>query len=158
MTATLISALFVYLPSHLTLGPILNFGKEVDQHEYDVTNKLQAQPKWKGKVAKAVYPSYAMLITGWKLYVLSGFPILRKINELVYRPMIGKTNYVQKMLFGMKNIPRDKIESYTPMQGGRWSGYLNSRNDRHMGLREPQPEYNNLDVDIARKLYNETQL
>ena len=62
------------------------------------------------------------------------------------------------MLFGVKGIPRERIESYKSMKGGRWSGYLNKRNDRGMKLHNKGYTENVKDVDLARFLYNETQL
>ena len=98
-----------------------------------------------------------MQMTGWKIYAVDGMTWLKKIHQKVYRPMIGKTSYVQQMLFGMK-VPRERIESYKAMKGGRWGGYLSNRNDRNMRVLSPQVEWNNVDVDVARKLFNETQI
>lgn len=154
------SAVFVYLPVHFTFGWIAEFSDEVEQWEYvpyPDGPRLQEQPKYKRWISKIEYPSYATQMTGWKIYALDGFPLLRKIHQAVYRPLIGKTNYVQHMLFG-KKVDREKIELYQPMKGGRWSGWLNERNDRNMRVLVPSPEVNNLDVDVARKLWNETQL
>ena len=157
----ILSAVFVYLPMHFTLNKWANFGEEVEQEDYvpyPEGPRLQEQLKWKQWVSKAIYPAYALQLAGWQLYVVKGFPILRGIHEELFRLMIGKTNYVQQMLFGMKGISRERVESFQPMQGGRWGGYLNSRNDRNMRVRVPRPQYNNVDCDVARKLYNETQL
>jgi hypothetical protein len=157
----IISAVFIYLPIYAILNPIGNYGKEVDQEDWvpwPDGERLQDLPKYRQTISKILYPSYSMLLSGWQLYVLDDFPLLRKIQQSVYRPMIGKTNYVQQMLFGKKDIPRDKVESYKAMRGGRWSGWLNSRNDRNMRVFEPPVQVNNVDVDILRMLYNETQL
>ena len=108
-------------------------------------------------IDKIIYPSYAVLLKGWQLYVLRD-SFLKKVVQRLYRPMIGRTNYMQQMLMGMKNIPRDVVEMYQAMEGGRWSGWLNNRNDRNMRVRFPRPNFNNIDSDMVRKLYNETQL
>jgi hypothetical protein len=152
----ILTLLLWYLPSHALGSLIANYGKEVDQDEWKKI-QLQDQPKYKTVISKIIYPSYALTFEGFKLYVLDGLPLMKRLVKWLHRPMIGKTNYVQKMLFGMK-VPRDKVEDFVAMQGGRWSGYLNSRNDRNLKALDPQPIYNKLDVDLARFLFNETQL
>ncbi len=157
----IVSALFVYLPVFAVLSTIAKFGPEVEQEDYVPYPdglRLQDLPKYKQWISVIMYPSYALKIGGWQLYVVKGFPVLRKIHQLVYLPMIAGTNYVQQMLYGVKDIPRQKIESFKPMSGGRWSGHLSSRNDRNMRVLDPPPIFNNVDADIARMLYNETQL
>jgi hypothetical protein len=156
----IVQCVFVYLPVHFILGAIANFGEEVDQWEYvpyPEGGRLQELPKWKQTISKIMYPSYALQMVGWKLYVVDDH-WLKKAHQKVYLPMVGKTNYVQKMLLGVKGIHREFIQFYKPMKGGRWGGYLSDRNDRNMRVLDPQPQYNNVDVDVARKLYNETQV
>ena len=150
----------INLPIHIIFAES-TFSEEVDQWEYvpyPDGKRLQELPKWKHWISKASYPSYALQNAGWQLYVTDGLPFLRKIHQAVYRPLIGKTNYVQKMLFGVKGIEREFVQFFLPMKGGRWSGYLSERNDREMKILTPSPTYNNKDVDMVRKLYNETQL
>lgn len=156
----IIQAVFLYLPTHFILGAIAKFDEEVEQEDWKpwpASERLQDLPKWKQVFEDIMYPSYAMQMTGWKLYAVDGMTWLKKIHQKVYRPMIGKTSYVQQMLFGMK-VPRERIESYKAMKGGRWGGYLSNRNDRNMRVLSPQVEWNNVDVDVARKLFNETQI
>ena len=156
----IIQAVLVYLPMHFIFAKSA-FSEEVDQWEYvpyPEGPRLQELPKWNHWISKATYPSYALQMVGWKLYVVDGLPFLKRIHQAVYRPMVGKTNYVQKMLLGVKGIDREFIQFYQAMKGGRWGGYLSERNDRNMRVLLPQPQYNNVDVDIARKLYNETQI
>lgn len=154
----IVTVAFVYLPVYMLGSLIANFKPEVDQWEWVKNdNLLQAEPEYKQWIDKIIYPSYSMLLSGWRLYILNGFPLLKRILKALYRPMIGETNYVQKMLFGKKNIEREYVQFFDPMKGGRWSGWLNNRNDRNMEVLTSKPSYNNIDVDIARKLYNETQ-
>jgi hypothetical protein len=106
-----------------------------------------------------VFPSYAILFAAHQLYVLPDtFPKLKKSVQKSLLKMVEKTNYVQKMLLGEKDIPRDKVESFKTMSGGRWSGHLNDRNDRDMKVfPEGRFTVNLLDVDTVRFLFNETQ-
>jgi hypothetical protein len=155
----IITVLFVYIPLHKLGSWIAEYGEEVDQEDYvpyPDGPRLQEQPLYKQKIDKWIYPSFALQLSGWKLYVLRD-SIGKKILGWLFRRIVGKTNYVQQMFFGKKGIPRDKIESFQPMQGGRWGGYLSMRNDRNMRIRNPRPQFNNRDCDLARKLYNETQ-
>jgi len=156
----ILQAVFVYLPVHFILGAIAKFSEEVEQEDwipYPDGERLQDLPKWKQVIEDIMYPSYALQMVGWKLHVVDKLPLMKKLHKAVYRPMVGKTNYVQQMLFGMK-VPRERIENYESMRGGRWSGYLSNRNERDMRILDPQSEYNRIDMDIARTLFNETQL
>jgi len=147
---------FYYLPFHVLGSWLGEYGEEVDQDEW-VKVQLQDQPKYKTVISKIIYPSYAIGNAGMKLYILDKFPRMRAFVKWLHRPMIGKTNYVHQMLFGMK-VPRDKVEEYISMEGGRWSGYLSIRNDRNLKALNPQPVFNKVDVDLVRFLYNETQI
>lgn len=155
----IVQAILLYLPVHFILGAIAKFDEEVEQEDWKPwpeSERLQDLPKWKQVIEDIMYPSYAMQMVGWKLYVTDNH-WLKKLHQKAYRPMVGKTNYVQMMLLGM-DVPRERIESYKAMRGGRWGGYLSNRNDRNMRVLDPPFKYNNLDRDVARKLFNETQL
>ena len=160
LTEILTVALF-YIPIHKLGSWITGYGDEVEQEDwipYPEGERLQDLPKYKQVISKIIFPSYALTHAGFQLYVLKNYPRMRRLLKRLNLQMVGKTNYVQQMLFGKKNIPRDKVEMFEAMIGGRWSGYLSSRNDRNMNILDPQPKYNNLDVDLVRFLYNETQL
>ena len=145
---------------------ICGWETEVDQDEWDtfehntVQTNSQFLPKWKQKVSKVIYPSYAIQFSCYQLYATPDtFPRLKRALQKSYLKMVGNTNYVQQMFLGKKDIPRDKVEAFKPMKGGRWSGYLNNRNDRGMQVL-PEGRYtaNLMDVDLLRHLYNETQI
>jgi hypothetical protein len=132
---------------------------ELIQHDPKQTNE-QHQPKWFKNMDSIAYPSYAIGFSAKQLYVTPDtFPKLKRAVQKSMLKMVGKTNYVQQMLLGKKGIPRDKVEAYKTMKGGRWSGYLHQRNDRSMRV-HPEGKYtvNLKDVDMVRHLYNETQL
>jgi len=151
-----------YIPLWKLGNKIADFGEEVEQEDwvpYPEGERLQEQPKYVRWISKITIPSYALQFAGTRLYVVPDtFPRMKKMLMKSNLKMVGKTNYVQQMLFGVKGIPRERIESYKSMQGGRWSGYLNKRNDRGMKLHTKNYTENVIDVDLARFLYNETQL
>ena len=156
----IIAAVIGYLPFTKLALWLGDYGEEVDQDEWE-TLYLQRQPRYKRWLHKIVFPSYALIKVGYKLYLLDGIPWMNRLVKWFYRPLIGETNYVQQMLLGKKGIPRDKVESFKAMRGGRWSSYLNTRNDRFLTVFNPALHNftSNLeDVDLVRKLYNETQL
>lgn len=130
------------------------------QEHYTIQTNLQFLPKWKQRINKIIYPSYAILFSCYKMYVMPDtFPKMKKALQKSYLKMVGNTNYVQQMFLDKKDIPRDKVEAFKPMKGSRWSGYLNNRNDRGMQvLPNGQETVNLMDVDLVRYLYNETQL
>lgn len=155
---SILTVLFIYLPVHALGSLIANYGKEMTQDEWVWGSKqLQDQPAYKQKIDKWIYPSYSLVLAGWSLYVLHNFPLLRRILKKLYLQMVGETNYVQQMLFGKTDLPGLDILRYKPMTTNRWSGYLSSRNDRYMKILPTMPEYNNMDSDLVRKLWNETQ-
>lgn len=162
----IIQGVLWYRPISYIVGKIIGFSEEVDQEDYIPYPgpRLQDFPKWKQWLHHLMYPSYALQMVGWKLYVVDD-SWLKRLHQKAYLPMVGKTNYVQQMLLGLKPktqsskiVLKLNVESFRAMKGGRWSGYLSNRNDRNMRILLPQPQYNKVDCDTARKLYNETQL
>ena len=155
-----------YLPLQKLGVKLCGWGEEMEQDEWDTlehnTSQTNSQhlPKWKQFIGKTIYPSYAIQFSCYKIYVTPNtFPKLKKLLQKSILKMVGKTNYVQQMFLGEKNIPRDKVEAFKPMRSNRWSGYLNNRNDRNMKVL-PDGKYtvNLQDVDLLRQLYNETQI
>jgi len=155
-----------YVPIRRLGDKVCGWETEVDQDEWDtfehntVQTNQQHLPKWKRKISKIIYPSYAIQFSCYQLYVTPDtFPKLKKALQKSILKMVGNTNYVQQMFLGKSDIPRDKVEAFKTMKGGRWSGYLNNRNDRHMKvLPEGKQTVNLMDVDLVRHLYNETQI
>ena len=129
----ILTAVFYYIPITKLGNLIAGFStKEVDQDEWiDYEPKyIQNQESWKGTVSKFIYPAFARGFLMTQVYALDdNFPAMRNALLRVHRPLVGSTNYVQKLQLGMK-VPEDKVEWYQPMMGGRWSGWLNNRNDR----------------------------
>lgn len=171
----LIAINIIYRPMRWLGYKIAGWKEEVDQEDWNwlfdtdpnaQSNKwknehlLQSQSWLNRKISKIVFPSYAIQFAAFQLYVTSNkYPKLKKKLQNSLLKMVGETNYVQQMLLGKKDIPREKIEAYKSMYGNRWSGHLNGRNDRHLAVM-PEDKFtvNQLDVDLVRYLYNETQL
>jgi len=162
----LIMVNLLYVPLKKLGDKICGWETEVDQDEWDtfehntVQTNSQFLPKWKQKVSKIIYPSYAIQFSCYQLYATPDtFPKLKRALQKSLLKMVGNTNYVQQMFLGKKDIPRDKVVAFKAMKGGRWSGYLNNRNDRGMQVHPDGKHTANLmDVDLVRFLYNETQL
>ncbi len=149
----------IYVPIWKLGMKLAKWDEEVDQEDW-VKTLLQDQPKWKQRIDKIIYPSYAISFSAKQLYVTpDSFPKMKKALQKSLLKMVGKTNYVQQMYLGKKDIPRDKVEAFKTMRGGRWSGYLHGRSDRNMYV-FPKGKYtaNLQDVDLVRHLYNETQI
>jgi len=162
----LITAYLIYIPVKKLADKICGWETEMEQdewieiqHDNTLTN-IQHQPKWKQRISKIAFPAYALGFGARKLYVTPNtFPKLKKAALKSHLKMAGNTNYVHQMLLGKKGIPRDKVEEFRHMRGGRWSGYLNNRNDRDMKVfTDDRYTVNLQDVDMVRYLYNETQL
>ena len=162
LAQNIVIANLFYIPLWKLGNKICKWGEEVEQEDwlpYPEGERLQDQPKYMQWISKITIPSYALMFAGIRLYVVPDtFPRMKKALMNSNLKMVGKTNYVQQMLFGVKGIPRERIESYKSMRGGRWSGYLNKRNDRNMRIHDKNYTENVVDVDFARLIYNETQL
>jgi len=162
----LIMVNLIYVPLKKLGDKICGWETEVDQDVWDtyehnsLQTNIQHHPKWKQKINKIIYPSFAIQFSCYQMYVTPDtFPKMKKALQKSFLKMVGSTNYVQQMFLGKKDVPRDKVEAFKPMKGGRWSGHLNNRNDRHMKvLPDGQETVNLMDVDLVRFLYNETQL
>ena len=156
----------LYRPLRRLADRICGWETEMEQSEWmelehnTADTNLQFHPKWKQRIDKMVLPSYAIWFSAKQLYVLPDtFPRLKRTAQKSMLKMVGSTNYVQQMVLGKKDIPRDKVEAFKHMKGGRWSGYLNNRNDRSMQVhKEGRFTVNQQDVDLVRYLYNETQI
>lgn len=143
---------FIYVPMFKAGYSIAKYGQEVEQSEWE-TQYIQNGPKWRMWIDKIIFPSFALLYSGFQIYTLGdNFPRLKEALKKSYRPMVGKTNYVQKILFGME-VTQNEVDSYKPMHGGRWSGNLNGRNDRW--LYTPKEPDNTVDRDLLVTLFNE---
>ena len=162
LAQNIVIANLMYIPLWKLGNKICNWGEEVEQEDwlpYPEGERLQDQPKYMQWISKITIPSYALQFAGTRLYVVPDtFPRMKKALMNSNLKMVGKTNYVQQMLFGKKGIPRERVENYKSMKGGRWSGYLNKRNDRNMRIHDKNYTENVVDVDMVRFLYNETQL
>lgn len=151
----ILTARLYYVPL-FKLGYFLaSYGEEVHQDDWK-TLYIQNDPKWKYWINRWIYPAFAMLYSGFQIRALGdNFPRLKKALKKSYAPMVGKTNYVQRILFDLP-VTKAQVESYKPMIGGRWSGNLNKRNDRFLYTPKDTWEYNNIDKDLLIFLYNES--
>jgi hypothetical protein len=156
----------LYIPLRKIADKLCGWETEMEQDEWEklehntADTNLQYHPKWKQRIDKMVLPSYAIWFSCRQLYVTPDtFPKLKKCAQKSLLKMVGNTNYAQQMVLGKKGIPRDKVEAFKHMRGGRWGGYLNNRNDRNMQvMKEGRFPVNQQDVMLIRYLYNETQI
>jgi hypothetical protein len=132
------------------------FGEESHQDDF-VRVPNDFKPIRVHKIAKLFYPIYALLIHAWQLKVLPNSKLKRAVQKQALK-ICPKHNYVIQMLLDSPKKPlEENVMGYKPMKGGRWSGILNTWiNDRDISVIEKPKltEYNSLDVDLVRKLYN----
>ena len=126
--------------------------REVPQAEFIKTLYLKKNNKVK-KCLNLALPMYVIEHKAKLLYVLPDSPgkwLEKKIG------LLGtfKENYLLKIMFGGR-VSKEKVYSYRPMSGWRWSTYLNELNDRDCYI-VTKPELlqaNVLDVDLLRKMH-----
>jgi len=152
-----------YLKSALRLGRfyiVMNwigntlgrFTEEVTQDEWKKVI-LQDQSRWKKLMHGIMYPAYALSLTCVKLDSLDdAHPELKARVKATYLKLASKTNYMHQLLLGGE-VDASYVQAYKPMQGGRWTGYLNERNDRDMKVLPDREPVNQLDWDYIRRLY-----
>ena len=109
------------------------------------------------KLASMLYPIYALRNLAWQIYLLPDSR-QKKTLQKICLSISPRHNYVIKMLLGDKeSFTKDNVWNYKAMTGDRWSGILNPWiNNRDMDIitDEKLIEFNNIEVDYVRKLYN----
>lgn len=133
------------------------FGEESHQDDFiKVPNDFKPAQVW--KVVRLMYPIYALHIAAWQIKVIDGDSKLKKALQKASLTICPKHNYVVQMLLNSPDKPSEEnVMGYDSMRGGRWTGILNTWvNDRDISkIKDPKLlEYNVLDVDYVRKLYN----
>ena len=132
------------------------FGPESHQDDFlSVPNDFK--PKRIRKLADKLYPIYALHIQAWQIKLLPESKRKRKLQEAAL-PICPEHNYVIQLLLNHPSKPsKEDVYGYKSMRGGRWTGVLNTWiNNRDMFIekRPERLEYNVMDVDYLRKLYN----
>jgi len=128
---------------------------EVPQHEYVHVPNSEKRPEFSEFVPK-LFPVYALGNLARQLNLMED-SLGKKILYRIIRKMVLKHNYVIRMLindFEPTEENRKLVYDYKSMKGGRWSTSLNEVNDRHLYILDDKlVEYNAIDVDLVRKLF-----
>ena len=113
------------------------------------------KPKIILKVCKLLHPIYALQQQAWEANFYED-KWKRKCQDVIYS-ITPKYNYAIKLLCEHpEGITKEDIMNYKPMTGTRWSGIMNIWwNDRPLEIIKKPGEYNVLDVDYLRKLWEE---
>ena len=138
-------------------------GPEVHQDDYDAkTMSKQKQSKWRQFWIGLTYPMFALNLMGWQLYVnevkektIIGKLVNRFLQIIAYL-LIGKHNYLHKLMFNVGKVTKEDVLGYKPMKGGRWTTPLNECNDRDVHIiKDPELLVANvIDSDILIKFWN----
>jgi len=136
---------------------------EVHQDDYDKdTMSRQKQTKWTQFWASITYPMYALCHTGWQLYVnevkekTKVGKFVNRLLQIMCYPLIGRYNYLHKLMFNVGKVTKEEVLGYKSMMGGRWSTPLNEINDRDVHIiKDPELLVANvIDVDLLIKFWN----
>jgi hypothetical protein len=133
------------------------FNKEVSQDEFIIVQNENKTKKQKF-FEKLVYPIYTLYQKSFMMYV-SPDSFGKWIMKKICLWNIDKQNFLLRIMFGDKNVDKEKVYSYKSMTAWRWSTYLNEMNDRdlHIITNPILIEANTLDVDLLRKMYEKTK-
>lgn len=146
--------LFIAIKWNKFIYFVAGFQPESNQNDF---KKVQNSDKPKSKVffRKLLYPIYTLYQKAFMMYVSDNCYGKKKIKQICLKG-IDKENYLLRIMFGDKTVTEEQVNSYKPMTGWRWSGYLESNlNDRDMNIiTDPvKLEANVLDVDLLQKMY-----
>ena len=135
------------------------FTEEVPQDIFEYTPNDTKSDEHNRYVNK-LFPVYALMNMSMQLYAARDSWGKRKLQK-VLRGMVLKYNYVIKMFLNDSDFhpTKEKIYSYKSMRGGRWSTSMNEVCRRTLEIiEEPElVEFNAIDVDMVRKLYDLTK-
>lgn len=137
---------------NFVLSKIGGFSKEYTNTAYSIMYPIKVS-KWQMLLRKLFFPTYALSWSLFMNYVLKSSPGKRILMRL-YTPMIGQANTHLKLLAGIK-VPLSEIDLYVPMRSGRYSTYLNERNNRFCVQLDTQNWEDTFwpDKEILYKLY-----
>jgi hypothetical protein len=138
----------------------LGFGPhfELPQDEFQHMQNGDKPACLNGKLAYLLYPVYAMNISAYQMTFVKGDKWRKKMYKHFIK-IVPTYNWAIQLLIDDPNGPTyDDVVSYKSMKGGRWSGVCNKWwNRRELRLwkeGDPYAEYNQLDVDYLRALWN----
>jgi len=133
---------------------------EVPQDEFKYMQNKD-KPKIVDTSCGLLYPVYAMKQAAEQfLYVNEKWGTKLRNKYIKITPTY---NYVIQLLLKDPNGPTEKdIMNYKPMRGSRWTGvfnkWWNKRSLKVISEGDPLAEYNQLDVDYARSLYEKYKI
>lgn len=134
--------------------------EEEDSQDNWIKIQNELKPKRIIKLASLLYPIYALHNKSWQIYLMPDSKRKRKLQKICL-DIVPKYNYVIKILLGDKeSFTKEDVWNYKSMTSSRWTGILNPWiNDRDMNIIKDEKllEFNVLDVDYVRKLYNTIQ-
>jgi len=136
------------------IGP--HYEENQDTFHY-IQNSIK--PKCINKCTKMLHPIYALLQDAEQSTFIKNNKWRKKIQNLLYK-ITPTYNYVIKLLIDhTEDITFDDVYNYKSMKGGRWDGVMNIWwNDRTLEINTDTSysnEYNVMDVDYVRYLWNE---
>jgi hypothetical protein len=125
--------------------------KETNQDDFVKADKQSKIDKW-------LYPTFALKLGAFQLYVLPNSFMKRVLQKLCLWNTPSE-NFLLKVMFSGK-VTQEQIDNYKPMYGDRWSDELNPERTRGMILEiiknEEHISANTLDKDLLLFIYNKT--
>ena len=131
-----------------------NFGEEMHQKDFFI---IQAEDKSKKikRLAKSLYPVYALLIQALQVYYLNDGILKRGLEKMLLK-LTPKHNYVIQLLLRKKGVLNEDVYSYKMMTTGRWSSILEPNiNVRDLQIIKDDElnEFNRIEEDLVIKLW-----
>jgi hypothetical protein len=132
---------------------IAGYNREFHQKDF-IPNQNKYLTKWQLTLKGLRMPMFTIYYHAWQVWALPDCVGKTVLKALMW-PLIYRHNYVLKMLLNHPIKPRkEDVMNYVSMNSARWATILNET-DTWESHAIPYEEYNLIDRDLLRKLWNE---
>jgi hypothetical protein len=145
----------------LKIEKLIKIGPHYEEHQdkYKCI-KNEDKPEIIKKLVLLLYPTYALGQMAGGIRMLDDGKWKSKIQKKLLK-ITPTYNYVIRLLLGDDTVTEKEVMSYKPMTSSRWTGNLNKwwddRGTKKYKKNDPLIEYNVLDVDYLKALWELTR-
>ncbi len=129
------------------------FGKEIPQDQYVYDTNKNPKKVW---LSKQYYPTFALKLSAFQLYVLPDSWFKRRIKKQGLH-LCPSENFLLQIMYGGK-VDKSKVDGYKSMYGSRWADELipvrTKGNIMEIITNPVHLEANTLDKDLLNFMFN----